>query len=284
MLQIEEFEKEVKRGLPNTVYLCYTTEPFFLSEASKLIREKFNSISIETYESLEELNVSTLALETSLFAEKRILLIYNFEKIKKPEKRLNFIKKITEINTSAVKIIILCNASLKDISQEIDILKKNKNCAIFNLSLSERELPLWIKHRASREGINLSPDAIYYLIEITGGLPGLISSEIEKLAILTDKTNISVFDIKDILTETGENTVFDLIEAINKKDIQNAFRILRNLDSVEPDQILGALNWFYSNRAQGDMKVFELLYRTNLSLRQARLCSLELLIYELLKS
>lgn len=123
---------------------------------------------------------------------------------------------------------------------------------------------------------------IYYLIDITGGQPGIISSEIEKISLLSDKSHLGLFDIKDILTELGEFTAFDLIDAIKKKDRERAFKILDKLQNTEPDMILGALNWYYSNKKDSDEKVYSLLYRTNLSLRQARSLSLDMLVYELL--
>jgi len=283
MLYIQELEKEIKRGLLKLIYFCYTTEPFFISEVSKLIRKNFPSISIETYESAEDIDMTALMSANSLFVDKRILLIYGFEKIKKTEKKIEWLKKVVNTPSTSVSLVILCNASNKDLSDEITFLKKEKNCLIFNLDIPERDLSEWINYKASQHGINLKADAINYLINVTGGQPGLISSEIEKIALLTESKSVGLFEIKDVLTELGEFTAFDLIDAIRKKDRQKAFSILEKLRNVEPDMILGALNWYYTNKTEAGEKVYSLLYRANLALRQARSLSLDMLVYELMK-
>jgi len=113
-------------------------------------------------------------------------------------------------------LIIVCNTSSKEILKEIDFLK-NKQCKIYNLDIYERELSLWVTYKATENKLNLKSDAIYYLIDVTGGQPGLISSEIEKIALLTDKSTVGLFDIKDILSEMSDATAFDLVDAIQKK-------------------------------------------------------------------
>lgn len=283
MLEIQKFEQEIKKKLPKHLYFCYAQEEFFLFEAARLIRKNFDSISIETYESVEEIDLTSFA-SSSLFSQKRILLVYNFEKIKKAEKRIEWLKKVIETRASSATVCVLCNASYKDISEEVKFLKNLDDlCRVYNLDIQEKDLPAWIIYKLREFGKTAKPDAIFYLIDITGGQPGLISSEIEKIALLTEKPSIGLFEIKDILTELGEFTPFDLIDAIKKKDTQRAFTILNKLQNTERDMILGALNWYYANKTDAGQKVYSLLYRTNLALRQARSCALEMLVYELMK-
>lgn len=282
MVEIEKFEQEIKEKLPKKIYFCYAQDAFLLFEVTRLVRKNFDPVVIETYESPEELDITSFA-SPSLFSSKTILLIYNFEKIKKAEKRIEWLKKVTSQEHSSVSLILLCNASYKEISDEITYLKKDKNALIFNLDIKKEDLPKWISYKAIQNGITLKQDAIYYLIDITGGQPGLISSEIEKISLLTDKPHLGLFDIKEILTELGDFTAFDLVDAIKKKDRERAYRLIDKLQNTEPDMILGALNWYYTNKTEVDEKVYSLLYKTNLALRQARSCSLELLLYELLK-
>ncbi len=281
MLEIQKFEQEIKKGLPKILYFCYSQEPFFLFEGIRLIRKNFDPLSVETYESPDEIDKNSF-ISPSLFTQKRILIVYNFEKIKKTEKRVDWLKNIINLKAS-ISIIIMCNASFKELGEEISYLKNNKNSMIFNLDIHEKDLHEWIKYKATDQGINLKPDAVFYLIDITGGQPGLISSEIEKIALLTEKSSIDLFEIKDILTELGEFTAFDLIEAIKKKNKKKAFEILDKLKNMEPDIILGALNWYYSNKAESNEKIYSLLYNANLSLRKSRSFSLDMLVYELMK-
>lgn len=282
MLEIQKLEREIKAKLPKKVYFCYAQDNFFLFEVVRLIRSSFDSIMIESFESPDEVDMTSFA-SPSLFSSKKILIIYSFEKTKKAEKRIEWLKKITSQGDNSLSIIVLCNASYKEISDEIAYLKKDKNSMVFNLDLQKEDLPAWILYKANKNGITLRQDAVYYLIDITGGQPGLISSEIEKISLLTDKSHLGLFEIKDILAELGEFTAFDIVDAIRKKDKKRAFQMLYKLQNTEPDMLLGALNWYYTNKTDADERVYSLLYRTNLALRQARSCSLDMLLYELLK-
>ncbi|MEJ5227743.1 hypothetical protein [Thermodesulfovibrio sp.] len=283
MLAIKKLEEEIKKGLPLNIYLCLSSDLFFLSEVKKLLLENFPPLSVEVYETTEEVDKKITISSISLFSEKRIIVVYNFEKIKKLEKRIEWLEDITSAKFKNVSMLILCNASSKDIAEEINYLKKKKNVAIFNLEVSERELAEWIVYKSEKLQIKLSRSAIYYLIEITGAQPGLISSELEKISLLIDNSNVDISDIKEILTETLEYKAFDLVEAIKKKDFSVAFKIINNLQPSDYDMVLGALNWHFSNRIAMNERVYSLLYSTNVALRQGKSCSLELLLYELLK-
>lgn len=283
MLVIQRFEEEIKKEPTISLYFCFSADYFLLAEAKKLVNKQFSRFAMEIFESPEEINNQTLIKSASLFSEKRILLVYNFEKIKKIQQRIEWLENLVSADSKQVIIFVLCNASSDDLSDEIKYLKKYKNVAIFNLDIHERELPDLIQYKAKKEGIFFSKDAVNYIIDITGGHPGIISSEIEKISVLLNKSTIEVSDIKEILSEISEYNAFDLVDAIKKKDIDKIFNILNNIQNTDLDMFIGALNWYYSSRKLESKKIFSLLYNTNLAIRQSRSCSLELLVYELLR-
>lgn len=282
MIQLQRFEEHIKRGLPDKLYFLFATEPFFLFEATRLIRKRFDPLSIESYESAEEVDLAKLQTTHSLFAEKRVLIVNNFEKVKKAEKRLDWLIKTSKTITPPITLLLLANCSSKDVSKELEYMKKEKINS-FNLDITERELEQWLQYKAAEFGLNLKKDAMMYLIEITNGQPGIISSEIEKIALLSESREIGLSDIIDILSETTEYKTFDLIEAIQRKDRDKAFRILEQMKTTDADMLLGALNWYYSKKSGSNEEIYRLLYKANLSLRQSRSLSLDMLLYELLK-
>lgn len=283
MLQIQKFQSEVKKGLPENIYFIYASESFFLFEAVRLIRKGFESITIEPYDSPENLKSTDLLITHSLFAEKRVLIVHNFEKIKKTDQRIQWLIWVKQNITYPITLVIMSNTSSKDIYDELEFIKKEK-IVQFNLDINENDLEKWIAYKASEYGINLKSDTISYLIEITNAQPGLISSEIEKISLIKESANIGIMDVRDILSDIAEYKAFDLIEAIDRKDRKKAFRILEQIKTTDTDLVLGALNWYYSRKSNVDKEVFSLLYRANLSLRQGSSISLDLLLYELLKN
>lgn len=283
MLQIQKFQSEVKKGLPENIYFIYASESFFLFEAVRLIRKGFESITIEPYDSPENLKSTDLLITHSLFSEKRVLIVHNFEKIKKTDQRIQWLIWVKQNITYPITLVIMSNTSSKDIYDELEFIKKEK-IVQFNLDINENDLEKWIAYKASEYGINLKSDTISYLIEITNAQPGLISSEIEKISLIKESANIGIMDVRDILSDIAEYKAFDLIEAIDRKDRKKAFRILEQIKTTDTDLVLGALNWYYSRKSNVDKEVFSLLYRANLSLRQGSSISLDLLLYELLKN
>lgn len=283
MLAIEEFEREVKKGLPRLLYFLFSGEPFFLSESNKLLRENLQSLLIESYENPEEILKETELSLGSLFSPRRIITVYNFEKIKKTERRVELLQRVLKSGARDVTVVFLCNGSSRDFTEEISFLRNQKEASVFNLDISEREIPNWIQYKAEKAQIKLKADAVNYLLSITGGQPGLIASEIEKIAILLPGKTLGLFDIKEILTELGEFDAFDLVDALRKKDRKRAFELIEKLKNTEPDMILGALNYYYSNFLEAEREIFRTLYRANLELRQGKLCILELLLYDLFR-
>ncbi|MHC4944831.1 MAG: DNA polymerase III subunit delta, partial [Planctomycetota bacterium] len=100
----------------------------------------------------------------------------------------------------------------------------------------ETELSRWVKKRAASRGIDLSPDAATFLIELTGNDLFLIDSELAKIRLgaSQDRKRIKV-GVKEIEEGTGmsnRHNPFDLWEKIESGDPQGAMKtlgvILRN--------------------------------------------------------
>jgi DNA polymerase-3 subunit delta len=110
-----------------------------------------------------------------------------------------------------------------------------------------------MKKRAEIRGIELSNDAIDYLIGLIGPDLGLLSSEIEKISLLGEKS-VEVKDIADIVTGGRLYGIFDLVNALSQQDADNVFRIYRSLrETAEDYSLIGALNWQYGrNQPQSD--------------------------------
>lgn len=284
MLAIKQFELEAKAGLRRSLYFLLSSEPFFLSEANRLIRENFQTLAIETYEDPEKILKETKITSGSLFSSRRILLVENFERLRKKEIRIEILAEVLNRASSSVSVVFFTEGSAKEFSEEIALLKKSKEAMVLNLDVSDRDILHWIYYRAEKAQIKLKPDAALYMVSITGGQPGLIASEIEKLGLLCSGRTLSLFDIKELLTELGEFDAFDLVDAVKRRDVKKAFELIEKLKSFDSDLILGALNYYYGQIEETDEKTFRSLLRANLSLRQGKLCSLELLLYELLRS
>jgi DNA polymerase III delta subunit len=152
-----------------------------------------------------------------------------------------------------------------------DIIKKIK---AISLDMRQDEIPAWIREKARRKGLVMTSEAVEYLLDIIGPEAGILSSEIEKLALI-GKTNIEVRDIADVVVGSSDYSVFDLVNALRSRDKERVFMISRSLQETQESYgLLGAINWHYSKMSAKDRgrdryynKVFELLNEADIRIK-----------------
>lgn len=100
-----------------------------------------------------------------------------------------------------------------------------------------------------RHGKNLSFNAAYLLIELAGDEPGVLCSEIDKLAAYTNSAK--AITEKDIAALVGHNRVFDAFEVIDSMTAGNTGKALEKLrimfqsDKDVEYTVVGAFAWHF---------------------------------------
>jgi DNA polymerase-3 subunit delta len=98
--------------------------------------------------------------------------------------------------------------------------------------LRDQELVVWIRREATRRAISMDGDVAHTLAEVAGPDLGRVAQAIEQLALYagTDggKT-IRREHVLDLIAETRERTVFELIKAIAAGDLPEALGRLRTM-------------------------------------------------------
>src|SRR4030067_330685 len=160
---------------------------------------------------------------------------------------------LTEALSEAVNVIIPSHQ--RDFNYDVFYPSSNPQ-EIFDaaltlpfLEIKDREVPALLKQAAVKKGIKLSESAAEYLIEAVGPDIGLLTMELEKLALSGRK----IIEEKNIMASVGitrKYIPFNLVDALIAGKKTKAFRILKTLlegkSAVEmPPLILGALNRHY---------------------------------------
>jgi DNA polymerase III subunit delta len=106
------------------------------------------------------------------------------------------------------------------------------------------ELPRWLRQRAAAEGLELTDDAARLLVEWVGEDTAALLGETRKAALAGGGTNRNV-TAKEVTAVVGEHRVadvFELTNAIGRRDVAQALRTLdRLLLSEEPMRLLALL-------------------------------------------
>ena len=106
-------------------------------------------------------------------------------------------------------------------------------------------LPGWVIQRTKQLGKTISRDAASLIAERVEGNLLAARQDLEKLCLLSDKSEIDVTDVMDAVSDSARFDIFALIEACLCGNIERSCRMLRGFKSegIEPLSIFGALMW-----------------------------------------
>lgn len=111
------------------------------------------------------------------------------------------------------------------------------------------ELLRYIGHIAKREGCDIESAAGRDIAALCGEDLQLISSEIKKLAALSDYTTITAAHVEQLGVRTAEAGVYKMLSALENGDMRGAMRLLRDMldDLAEPLAVTSVLNTAFIN-------------------------------------
>ena len=296
-MSLRQFHQEVEKGFPSPVYLLYSTDSFLLYEALTVLKGLFQDPALLNFEMIdiaaadEKLPAEKIidVLNTLPFlAQRQIVVLRNIQKwTKKEAQKFGLYLK----SPSASSLLVML---FEGTSPDIFDPAMAKAVKAIALSVSEREVPVWIRERALKKGMTFTPSAIEYLISFVGSDLGMLHAEIEKFASSDEARVIDVDEVRGVVYTGAEYGAFDLVNALAKKDARGVFKIYENLSrTMEPQMLLGALNWQYSGsysrtNMQGmDHKklgrVFALLHEADIAVKTSHSHVMEDLLVKLLK-
>ncbi len=297
-MSFRAFLSEIEKGLPSPVYLFSATDLFLQKEAIDAIKglvpeneRDFNLHIFDLSGQGDDTPTVTAILDVadtvSFFGGRRVtVLIANLQKlVKKDVERLNHYLENPAPNS--VFVIFHQGTFGKQIRNKFKRLKP------VSLDIRESEVHYLMKQRARMRGIQISEEAIDYLISLKGSDLGLLSSEIDKIALL-GINRIHIDDISDIITGGRVYGIFDLVNALKQKAPGKVFKIYKILKETSDDySLIGALNWQYgrfikakSNRKEQEyfLRIFELLNAVDLDIKSSgRNYPVEILLITLLR-
>ncbi|PWT71023.1 MAG: DNA polymerase III subunit delta [Bacteroidetes bacterium] len=128
---------------------------------------------------------------------------------------------------------------------------KEKGEMLSTKKMYDSQLPEWTSELVRSKGFTITQKALMLLIDHIGNDLCRIDNELEKIAInLSNRKNITEDDIEEFVGVSKEYNVFELQDALCRKDIPKAIRIVQYFESnpkAAPIQlILPSLYSFFS--------------------------------------
>lgn len=255
----------VKKGNIEPVYFFYGKEDFLVDELIEMIRAKLFKSEAEARANMSVMyggsgadktislgDVLSAASAYGMFAEQKLVVVRDFDKIQKPKKE--FQKAIYGALSDYIRnplestVLILCAGELdkKDLAKEPFSLLESVGYEFGAM----RDMSGFADDYAKRLGWRFTPEALRLLVMYAGSSARDLGNEIQKLALYAgdreDKT-LNEKDVSEVVGISREYNVFELQKAICSKDLRQASGIaLKILEKEEPVSIVNTLAVFFT--------------------------------------
>ena len=216
------------------------------TEQDKLKREYLPSgesdlnYSVYTIDEIEDIMD---AIQThSLFAERRVVVIKDFDRIN--EKSFETISIYLNNPLETTILVMIALATFKKTKSYKKLIKLVK---VINADNPVPEtVKKWVKIFFQKQNIPISPEAVELIVELKGDDTTGLHLELEKLVSFSDGEKIESSHVEQLVGRSVKETIFNLVDAINKQDAKWLFKIINDLfdQKKQPHEILGYLGWY----------------------------------------
>lgn len=241
------------------IYLLYGEEYFLLNEKlNEIIAELCidNVISMD-FEFSSVTDILNEVCYVDLFNAKKLLIISNFSfKSLKEDDEKELIRYFDNLNEN----VIIFKCIDKSLDSRKNIVKKFDSAGkVYNIKKLDRwKLFDYLKDLFKREKYKITDELLKKIINICGynnysENNNYIFDEVSKLMMynLKDK-EITEEDIDDVVLKNTENEMFNLINAVTRKDIKSIFdefKIIKELN-IDPYMVLNGISKQFRNLLQ----------------------------------
>jgi DNA polymerase-3 subunit delta len=222
----------VAKGKPNIypVYLLYGPENYLIEEEiqrllNQSLSEKERGLNLHIFSGEEHSSqeIVQTAQTLPMFSPYRFVLVSEADEFdeEKMKPLLEYIQ-----NPSPTACLVMVSRTLgfwKRHRDDIEKVGKVIECT----RLRGKALVSWVRKRMTEKGKGLSEEAADYLVEVVGDHLHDLENALEKVFLsVGHKRAVELSDVEGIVSEVKISTVFDLMDAIGRQDLEKALGIL----------------------------------------------------------
>ena len=253
-LKYDEFVSEVATGEFGPLYLFVGKEDFLVDECvriliDKLLPDEMRGFNLDVMygSKCEAKDVVAHASSYPMMGDHRVVIVKEFEKLVAGEvaKELvgNYLEHLLESTC-----LVLVSADPDFRKRPFTELKKFAQVVACD-PLYDNQVPGWIVQRIRSKKKEASPEACRVLQAYVGNSLRSLDNEIDKLLIfIGDRREITDTDIAAVVGATRGYTIFDLQNAIGRRDPKSAMTVLAKMMEVgeSPQMIIVMLTRFFT--------------------------------------
>jgi DNA polymerase III subunit delta len=249
---ISQAEISLKNGTLLPIYYLAGEDSFSIDKCLKLIEEKAKPFLTSEFDKEvfygDDKSLSEILDAASAFpfgSEKKLLIFREFEKVKDKKNLTSYAASPSEFT-----ILVLIHEGTISNGDSEPYKTLLKAGYIFEAKeLKGAQLSSWLISYAEENGKILTRENAQLLVDISGEDRNLLEAQMEKIfTFLADKKEIDIEAIRNLSTALKEYTIFDLQNAIGKKNKSAAVKVANNLleKGAEPTFIIFMLTKYFT--------------------------------------
>lgn len=266
-MSAEKILSEWKKGQFKPIYWLEGDEPYFIDmlvdhAEHKILSESEAGFNLTIFygRDADWAAVVNACRRYPMFAERSVVLLKEAQHMRDIDKLEPYIE--NPLN-STVFVVSYKEKKIDARTKFAKLLKQNAE-VFTTKKIYDNQLPEWASNMVQQHGLTISQKALQLLVDHIGNDLSRIQNEIEKLAVnLGSRKNITEDDIETYIGVSKEFNVFELQDAMVRKDLAKAIRIIQyfeaNPKAAPIQMMLPALYNFFSKvymifGVQGDEK------------------------------
>lgn len=248
---ILEAVKEIKKGKIKPLYYFSGDDSFGMDAAFKQLEQKVAPLLTSEFDKEifygEGKTLSEIISAASSFpfgSSKKFVVVKDSERIKDKKSLLQYASSPPDFTI----LIFLHNGKISNPDTEIYRMLNQEGFLYEAKELRGKHLVNWLIDFSESKGKTLTEENAQLLIDIAGENRNLLEVQLEKvLTFLGDEKEIDHKVIKSITSDLKEYTIFDLQDALGKKDKKKSLTIALKLinSGTEPTHIIYMLTRFF---------------------------------------
>ncbi len=249
-----EFQQSVKSNRFASIYLFYGEEDFLIDEAVQLIIGRtlddgtrgFN-LDVVYGSKVEAKDVVAHAASFPMMRGKRVVVVKEFEKLVTTDVAKEVIG--AYINNPLESTILVLVSFEPDFRRKPFTDLKKKAALVECKPFYDNQVPGWIAERVHLQGREANAEACRLIQAYVGNSLRSLQNELDKLYVfLGDRKNITAEDVAAVVGATKGYTVFELQNAIGRRDAKDAIKILERMleNGQSPQMIVVMLTRFFT--------------------------------------
>jgi DNA polymerase-3 subunit delta len=249
-----EFHQSIKSGKFSPIYLFHGEEDFLIDEGvqqiiAKVLDEGTKGFNLDVVygSKAEAKDIVAHATSFPMMSARRVVVVKEFEKLATTDSAKEVIS--AYINKPLESTILVL------VSPDPDFRKKpftdlKKHAELVECKpLYDNQVPPWLAERIRQQGREANAEACRLIQAYVGNSLRSLQNEIDKLFVfIGDRKKVTVEDIAAVVGATKGYTIFELQNAIGRRDSKEAVKILeRMLEAGQsPQMIIVMLTRFFT--------------------------------------